>query len=143
MQVKEYKAFKTPSKTAKENNLILADGVFSSIKRLFDFSLLDGMEISDMEKEIVKNDALKHIGASSKNSMYGTDIDNFTGCSGITTYHLQRVFSRNGKNLYNIFTLAKIKHFHKERESIYDNYSVTTYKASNGFIEPIDDIEIP
>ena len=42
MQIKEYKLSKTAVKTAKENNLILAEEIYGGkLKRLFDFSLLD------------------------------------------------------------------------------------------------------
>jgi hypothetical protein len=53
------------------------------------------------------------------------------------------VFSETtGKIRYRIFTFAKIEHNTQERTCIYDEYTVTTYKKSNGYDEPIFDIEI-
>lgn len=55
MNVKEYKVFRNINKTTKENNLITLDN-----KRLFDLSLLDDLNISDKEKDLIIND-IKHI----------------------------------------------------------------------------------
>ncbi|EHG33190.1 hypothetical protein [Enterocloster clostridioformis] len=46
--MKEYKLFKTAKKTAKENGLILADGVETGKeKRVFDFSLLEEKKLKN------------------------------------------------------------------------------------------------
>lgn len=138
MKVKEYKIFKTAAKTAKENNLVLKDK-----ENIFDFSLLDSMEISDREKEYIKEHDIKYVSAAFKESFYGTEFDNFSACIGKSLYHVQKVFSETtGKIRYRIFTLAKIEHNTQERTCIYDKYTVTTYKESNGYDEPIFDIEI-
>lgn len=138
MKVKEYKIFKTAAKTAKENNL-----VFKDKENIFDFSLLDAMEISDREKEHIKEHDLKYVSAAFKESFYGTKFDNFSACIGSSLYYVQKVFSAtNGKIRYRIFTLAKIEHNTQERTCIYDEYIVTTYRESNGYDEPIFDIEI-
>ena len=68
MKVKEYKLFKSAQKTAKQNNLIISDNNISNGKVLFDFTALDSMIISDIEKEIIKNDALKNVCSFSKES---------------------------------------------------------------------------
>lgn len=138
MNVKEYKIFKTAAKTVKENNI-----VFKDKENIFDFSLLDSMEISDQEKEYIKEHDIKYVSASFKESFYGTEFDNFSACIGKSLYHVQKVFSETtGKIRYRIFTLAKIEHNTQERICIYDKYTVMTYKESNGYDEPIFDIEI-
>lgn len=138
MKVKEYKIFKTAAKTAKENNLVLKDK-----ENIFDFSLLDSMEISDREKEYIKEHDIKYVSAAFKESFYGTGFDNFSACIGKSLYHVQKVFSETtGKIRYRIFTLARIEHNTQERNCVYDEYKVTTYKESNGYDEPIFDIEI-
>ena len=74
---KQYKTFRTAVKTAKENNLILKDK-----ENLFDFSLLDSIEISAREKEYIKNHDIKYVSAAFKESFYGTEFDNFSACIG-------------------------------------------------------------
>ena len=126
MKVKEYKIFKTAAKTAKENKL-----VFKDKENIFDFSLLDFMEISD------------RVSAAFKESFYGTEFDNFSACVGKSLYYVQKVFSgTTGKIRYRIFTLAKIEHNTQERKHVCDEYTVTTYRKSNEYGEPIFDIEI-
>lgn len=138
MKVKKYKIFKTATKTAKENNL-----VFKDKENIFDFSLLDSMEISGHEKEHIKEHDIRYVSAAFKESFYGTEFDNFSACNGRSLYHVQKVFSETtGKIRYRIFTLAKIEHNTQERTCIYDGYTVTTYRKSNGYSEPISDIEI-
>ncbi len=138
MNVKEYKIFKTAAKTAKENNLILKDK-----ENIFDFSLLDSMEISDREKEYIKDHDIKYVSAAFKESFYGTEFDDFSACIGKSLYHVQKVYSETtGKIRYRIFTLAKIEHNTQERIHVWDEYMVTTYRESNGYSETTFDIEI-
>lgn len=125
-------------KTAKENNLILKDK-----ENLFDFSLLDSIEISAREKEYIKNHDIKYVSAAFKESFYGTEFDNFSACIGKSLYHVQKVFSETTEKIrYRIFTLARIEHNTQERNAVWDQYTVTTFNASNEYIEPIFDIEI-
>ena len=138
MKVKEYKIFKTAAKTAKENNL-----VFKDKENIFDFSLLDSMEISDREKEHIKEHDIRYVSAAFKESFYGTEFDNFSACIGKSLYHVQKVFSKTtGKIRYSIFTLAMIEHNTQVRIHVWDEYMVTTYRESNGYSEPTLDIEI-
>ena len=140
MKYKEYDILSTSKKTATVNNLEIS----SNKERLFDFSLLAEVEITDIEKNIIKQDAIKHIMFSSKVSYYGETIDQFAACDGVALYHVQKVYSaKTGKRLYGIFTLAKIKHYSKNRQSIYENHynAVETIKE-NGYNEPLTDIEI-
>lgn len=138
MNIKEYKIFKTSTKTAKENNL-----VFKDKENIFDFSLLDSLTISDREKEHIKEHDLKYVSAAFKESFYGTEFDNFSACIGRSLYHVQKVFSATtGKIRYRIFTLARIEHNTQERNNILSEYTVTTHRASNECVEPEFDIEI-
>lgn len=138
MNVKEYKIFKTAAKTAKENNLVFRDK-----ENIFDFSLLDSMEISNQEKEYIKTHDIKYVSAAFKESFYGTEFDNFSACIGKSLYHVQKVFSKiTGKIRYRIFTLTRIEHNTQKRTCVYDEYKVTTYREFNGYSEPTFDIEI-
>lgn len=138
MKVKEYKTFKTVAKTAKENNIVLMDK-----ENLFDFSLLDSVKISDHEKEYIRNHDIKYVNAAFKESFYGTEFDNFSACIGKSLYHVQKVFSKKtGKLLYRIFTLARIEHNTQERTCTCNEYTTTTYRVSNGYMESNYDIEL-
>ena len=140
MKYKEYNVFSTSKKTATVNNLEIS----SNKERLFDFSLLNEIEITDIEKNIIKQDAIKNLMFSNKISYYGSTIDQFAACDGVALYHVQKVYSeKTGKRLYGIFTLAKIKHYSKNRQSVYDNnYEVVETIKENGYNEPLTDIEI-
>ena len=137
---KEYKISKTAAKTAKENNLVIADS-YEKEKRLLDFSLLEDMEISDEEKEVIKKYA-QSVSAAYKESFYGETFDNFHACNGIALYKPYKVYnSSTGKRLYVIYQLVAIKHYSSHRQSVYDEYKTTEHKQKIGTGEPID-IEI-
>lgn len=123
----KYKIFKTAEKTAKENNLIMYDK-----ERLFDFSLLDKLDITEEEKNSIKEHSLKYVLPYSRDVFYETKFNNFSVCSGIGIYRMQRVYSTNGKIRYRIFKLAKIKHTHYERTCVWKEYETTTIMADDG-----------
>lgn len=135
-----YKYFKTAKKTAKENNLIISIGT-SGNKDLFDFSLLDTMEISEEEKDVVKEYALKYASVAFRESWYGKQFNPFHVCSGNALYHVKRIYSSNtGKLLYRIFILAKIKHISGTRNNVWEEYYKNKeYKADNGYCDPYYD----
>lgn len=142
--VKEYKIFKTANKTARENNLVIVNQKFYDNKKkfLFDFSLLEHLELLDREKEGIKKDALKNVTPAMRLSFYGKEVDNFTYFNGKAQYHMQRVYSLEGKLRYYIFSLARIEHHHCERKNIYENYTDVLTNSSNGYDEPVYDIEL-
>lgn len=138
--MEEYTFYKTAKKTAKENNLVLCDGIFNNSKRLFDFSLLEKIEISEREKEVIKNFAMKTVSTSSKESFYGLKFDNFSACDGIARYYIQRVWT--SKLVYIICTLSDLVHYSKTRVHSYDNYNIETIKINNRDTESIREIYI-
>ena len=145
MGEKEYKLFKTVKKTAKENNLIIADNIsHKNLKLLFDFSLLDRMNnISMEEKEAIKKKALKNVSPAFLSLSYMTEFDNFSYCNGKALFYKHRVYTDNGcKYLYDILQLGKIIHSHYERKSIYDDFQETNKSADCGYSKPISDLEI-
>ena len=143
MKTKKYKLFKTWKKTARENNLMTEDHRSGTYKRLFDFSLLDDVVMPECEKEVIKDDAIQNVYAYSKAICYIKTFDNFSACTGNAEFHMQRVFSTDGKLLYVIFTLAKIEHFSQSRKSVYDQkYDTIKYNANDGYVESAVDIEI-
>lgn len=138
---KEYKVFRSPAKTAKENNLVLVNGLGNKCKRLFDFSLLDETEIPEKEKEAIKEWALKDVTGSHLTSFYAKKFNNFYACEGNAAYTMQRVFSVDGVRLYNIFRLDFLRHSQIIQKTYYDDFTVTTnqYKGQN---EILHDVEI-
>lgn len=144
MRVKEYNLFKTASKTAKANNLVIAEKkTAKDTYRLFDFSELDTLYgVSNEEKEVIKKSALDHVCGAFKEDYYGKEIDNFTACDGISKFHCHRVYSESGKLLYRIFQLVALNHSHMERKSVYDDFQCTKYEITCGWAEPIADYEI-
>lgn len=138
-RTKEYKYFKTAKKTAKENNLAIAD-----TKTLFDFSFMDNiLVLKEWEKEVIKNDAMKNVKPYNKESLYIAMYDNFTACDGIARYNVHNVYDTHGKKLYTILELAEIEHYHKECKSIYDKYyNVNKVICHRIYNQPMTDIEI-
>lgn len=112
-----YKFFKSAEKTARENGLI------QSGKNLFDFSLLENMEISDAEKEYIKEHALINVNVAFPDQMYTKELDTYTCCNGEAIYYMYPVYSDGGcRHLYNVLKLYYIKHAHGSRKSVYDKY---------------------
>ena len=141
MSSKEYRVFRSPVKTAKENNLVLADGIANKLKRLFDFSLLEDTKIPEEEREVIKEYALKYVTAADAESFYGKAFNNFHTCDGQAFYNVQKVYSTDGKRLYNIFHLGAIKHGSAFRKSVYDDFKVTDYQHISRY-QVCGDIEI-
>lgn len=143
MKTKEYNLFKTAKKTAKENNLIIAENNIATTKTLFDFSELDNVDIQEWEKEVIKENALKNVCTFNKESFYGAEYDIFTSCIGMALYIPYKVFEKeSGKHLYNIMQFAKINHTHSERKSLYDSWENTNIEYKTLYTEPMGDIEI-
>lgn len=134
MKEYNYQYFKTAKKTAKENNLFFFIGA-SGNKDLFDFSLLDTMEIPEEEKDVVKEHALKNVSVASRESWYGKQFDSFHICNGNALYHAKRIYSSaTGKLLYRIFILVKIKHVSGTRNNIWERcFQNKEYKSDNGY----------
>ena len=143
MKIKEYNLFKTVKKTAKENNLVIAENNIATTKTLFDFSELDNIDIQEWEKDVIKADALKNVCSFNKESFYGAEYDNYTSCIGMALFVPHKIFEKkSGKHLYNIMQFVKINHTHSERKSVYDSLENTNVKYKSLYSLPIDDIEI-
>lgn len=142
MEIRTYKLFKTVNKTAKENGLVIAENNISTNKVLFDFSDLENTELSEEEKEVIKNDALKAVFPYSKNSFYGAQFDDFTSCLGTASYLAHCVYNEAGKRLYTIMQLAKIDHTRTERKTIFEEWKSTKKAYDFKYTEPVTDLEI-
>lgn len=143
MNAKQYKLFKTTKKTAKENNLVIAENNLSTITTLFDFSELENVSnLQEWEKEVIKSDALKNVCSYNNVSFYGAEYDNFMNCMGRAVYVPHKVYSKEGKHLYNIMQFIGILHTHSERKSVYDEWKNTQTEYKSSYTMPLDDIEI-
>lgn len=145
MKIKEYKLYKTAKKTAKENSLEYVDS-FETGKRniLFDFSLLDNTdELTDDEKQYIREHALRNLHASDCEQFYGKEFDNFTVCNGRVLYYPHKVYDEHGcERRYVIMQLAKIIHARGTRKSVCDDYETMEIKLDSGYTEPVSDYEI-
>lgn len=145
MKIKEYKLYKTAKKTAKENSLEYVDS-FETGKRniLFDFSLLDNTdELTDDEKQYIRDHALRYVYASNCEQFYGKEFDDFTVCDGRALYYPHKVYDEHGcERRYVIMQLAKIIHTRGTRKSVYDDYETMEIKLDSGYTEPVSDYEI-
>lgn len=139
---KQYKLFKTVKKTANENNLLIAENNLATTKTLFDFSGLDNINLEEWGKDVIKNDALKNVCSFNKESFYGAEYDLFKSCIGRAFYIPHKVYSREGKHLYNVMQFASIIHTHSERNSIYDSWKSVQNEYKTVYSEPLDDLEI-
>lgn len=142
MKIKEYKLYKSAKKTARENNLIESESL-SNTKTLIDFSELENIdELTEEEKEFIKQDTIKNICAYNRELFYGKEFDVFTRCNGIAGYYIHKVYRKDGKHLYNIMQLGKIVHTHTERKSIYDSWESVRYEWKSKYSQPSNDYEL-
>lgn len=145
MKIKEYKLYKTAKKTAKENNLEYVNSIETGKRNiLFDFSLLDNAdELTDDEKQYIRDHALRYVYASNCEQFYGKEFDDFTVCDGRALYYPHKVYDEHGcERRYVIMQLAKIVHTRGTRNSVYDDYETTEIKLDSGYTEPVSDYEV-
>lgn len=135
--IKEYKFSKTAAKTAKENNLIKQGN------NLYDFSLLDELNLTEWEKQYIIDHAIKYVSAAFRDQFYGKEYNNYTRCDGEAIYFLHAVYTNGTKRAYNILQLYAIKHYTGNRKSVFDQYYNTEEKKviyGNGCIGSIYDL---
>ena len=146
IRYKNYQLFKTAKKTATVNNLVIAEKATNKeITRLFDFSLInDEYALNEVEREVIKNDALSHITGKAFNiSYFGKEFDSFSYCDGVATYNVHNVYNKDtGKLLYRILEVAEIVNKRGTRKSIYDSYTVSVSIAHRVYSQPLNDYEI-
>lgn len=140
--MKEYKLFKTAKKTAKENGLVVEDGIVSKEKRVFDFSLLDKINIPDIEKEVIQERAIKTVSASSRTAYHQHQFSNFYWCGGHVDYAIHRVYSIDGRRLYCIFQIVRIHHYNANRNTVWEDGKVSTYDLDDCYTGISTDVEL-
>ena len=119
-----YRYFKTAIKTAKENSLTLVNGNgFTEHTMLFDFSLVEGLDIPEEEKELIKQDAMKHCSIVNSTAFVITFPDRFTSLYAVVDFACQKVFdAKTYKRLYVVMKANHVKYAHGERNSAYDKF---------------------
>ena len=142
MSVKEYRLFKTAKKTAAVNKLEVAPNPPCKLKLLFDFELLDAANITQQDKDTIKQYALQHVTPAFNEQFYGEAYDSFEYCDGKAVYYRHRIYDIHGQYRYDIMQLACLKHCHAERKSIYDEYSRAGTVLQSIYDKPVDDLEV-
>lgn len=140
-----YKLKKTAYATAKNNNLEFiktADNRYL----LFDFSNFSQLEeLEERELQFLKAEAVKFIRGYNCTLFSGKLWDNFDACDLEAHFNKLRVFSQQGKLLYEIFEMKEIVFYRKERNSIYDKeYQVKKIEKilKTNTDAPFEDVEI-
>ena len=147
MTIKEYNLQKTAKKTATVNNLLFVDGNgLTNHKLLFDFSFLDTLEISENEKDAIKEEAVKHCSVANRTAFIFYNADKWTVCDAIAGFNYHRVYNSNTWKLaYVILELKHVKYYHAERCSVYDKFyteNIKEFEADSKMQQPIMDLEI-
>ena len=100
--------------------------------RLFDFSLLDSLEIVEVEKQFIKESSIKHILASDSTSYYGKSFNNFHVVNGYARFSRYMVYPDGCKRAYVVFEMVVIKHYSGTRKCVWDDFIVSEIIA-NGY----------
>lgn len=124
MSSRKYQLWKTAKKTATVNNLVLSDNNgISKYKILFDFSLLDSLDIPNEENTAIKNRSVRYCSVANRTEFIIFNLDNFSLCDATVDFAAYKVYdSLTGQLLYVIMELVHIRYCHAERNSIYDDY---------------------
>lgn len=115
-----YRLYKTAYTTAKNNGL---EFIKTGDNRylLFDFSNFSQLdELKERELQFLKDEAIKYIRGYNCVLFSGKSWDNFESCDLEAHFNKLRIFSRQGKLLYEIFEMKEIAFYRKERNSVYE-----------------------
>ena len=145
--MKKYKLFATPTKTAKENNLLITKDFSMKTTKLFDLTLLEELSkesiLCERVKESIIQEVLKNISPANKISYTGDVYDNFSAYNCEIKFKKQQVYSNTkGKTVYFIFTVSSIIFREYTRSMIYNDLKLTETieKSINEFIEDYQEI---
>lgn len=129
VRIKNYAYYKTPAKTARVNNLNQAG---LSGKSLFDFSLLDEMELSEQDKEMIKEESFidDDLIACNGESYYCKKYSDIEFCTGNTYFTVYKIKNaKTGKYLYRVYQLVGVDHLSQERANTDSKYRKTPCKS--------------
>lgn len=144
--IKNYDCYKTLKKTAKVNNLYIYDRGILNTPYAADLALLNNMDVSDDDSKAINaeltNLANIDIFPNTPNGISFIDFDNFKFTRLFYWFYKHRVYSADGKHLYNILQLAKIRYITYTRKSVYDEFDIESDIELNcGYSAPVTDID--
>ena len=112
--IKNYDCYKTLKKTAKVNDLYIYDKGTLNTSYAAELTLLNDMNISDDDFKAINNELTKldniDVFTDTPNGISLIDFDNFKSARLFYWFYRHRVYSADGKHLYNILQLAKIRY---------------------------------
>ena len=145
--IKNYDCYKTLKKTAKVNNLYIYDRGTLNTPYAADLAMLNNMDISDDDFKAI-NDKLTNLNnidifTNTPNGISFIGFDNFKSARLFYWFYRHRVYSADGKHLYNILQLAKIRYITYTRKSVYDEFDVESdINLDCGYSAPVTDIDL-
>lgn len=145
--IKNYDCYKTLKKTAKVNNLYIYDNGALNTSYTADLALLNNMDVSDDDFKAINNKLTNlsniDIFTNTPNGISFIDFDNFKSARLFYWFYRHKVYSADGKHLYNILQLAKIRYITYTRKSVYDEFAVESdVKLDCGYSAPVNDIDL-
>lgn len=145
--IKNYVCYKTLKKTAKVNNLYIYDRGTLNTPYAADLALLNNLDIADDDSRAI-NDKLTNltnidIFTNTPNGISFIDFDNFKSARLFYWFYRHKVYSADGKHLYNILQLAKIRYITYTRKSVYDDFDVESdIELDCKYSAPVTDIDL-
>lgn len=145
--IKNYDCYKTLKKAAKVNNLYIYDRGTLNTPYAADLELLNNMDISDDDSKAINAELTNlsniDVFTNTPNGISFIDFDNFKSARLFYWFYRHRVYSADGKHLYNILQLAKIRYITYTRKSVYDNFDVESdIELDCKYSAPVTDIDL-
>ena len=105
------------------------------------------MDISDDDFKAINNELTNlnniDVFTNTPNGISFIDFDNFKTARLFYWFYRHRVYSADGKHLYNILQLAKIRYITYTRKSVYEEFAVESdIELGCGYSAPITDIDL-
>lgn len=145
--IKNYACYKTLKKTAKVNNLYIYDRGTLNTPYAADLAMLNNLDIADDDSKAINNELTNlnniDIFTNTPNGISFIDFDNFKSARLFYWFYRHKVYSADGKHLYNILQLAKIRYITYTRKSVYDEFAVESDMELNcGYSAPVNDVDL-
>lgn len=145
--IKNYNCYKTLKKTAKVNNLYIYDRGTLNTPYAADLELLNYTDVSDDDSKAINNELTNldniDVFTNTPNGISFIDFDNFKSARLFYWFYRHRVYSADGKHLYNILQLAKIRYITYTRKAVYDDFNVESdMELDCKYSAPVTDIDL-
>lgn len=145
--IKNYDCYKTIKKTAKVNNLYIYDRGTLNTPYAADLAMLNNMDISDDDLKAINNELTNlsniDIFTNTPNGISFIDFSSFKSARLFYWFYRHRVYSADGKHLYNILQLAKIRYITYTRKSVYEEFAVESdIELGCDYSAPVTDIDL-